>query len=74
VTEHAKSMNDLLRAATRRNVVAVTEPEPPAGAEPVTKRTRTADAGAGGGHDDHEQRGRDHPLNTAIRDAFRGRD
>jgi hypothetical protein len=62
------SMNDRIRALAGRTTVAVTEPEAPA-----ARPTPSADAGAGGGADDHEQRGRDHPVNVAVRDAFQRR-
>ena len=63
------SMNDRIRALAGRTTVTVTEPE-----SPTARPTPTADAGSGGGgDDDHVQRGRDHPVNVAVRDAFRRR-
>ena len=64
------TMNDLIRAASRRNVVATTEPEPA-----VTRQAAVADAGNGapGGDANQEQQARDHPVNVAVRHAFRGK-
>jgi len=62
-------MNNMIRAASRRTVVAVTEPEPPA----PGRAAATADAGAGtgGDADRQEPQARVHPVKVAVRDAFR---